>query len=439
MSGFRIIAIRFSKPLPYPQPPILRILTTRSMRRAFFISTGIMLVFGLVLVSVYWDMFSLMGENMAAMGEGRAIAEAIRSPDDLLDYLADHPESVSLVAYNLGGEAQGIFYGANVSRPVVGLTRLLVLAEYIRQVEEGSLDPESRVALDTLAMFHLPATDQGAHEHALQHSGYIGRDTSVAMAHLAETMIASNAGAAMDLLLDRLGRADIENLTARIGLSTLDAPLPSSGQFLSWSNHTLTSLPKERLAMLGAMSSTDYADAVYDFAATYRRDATFRAREIARLTKQGTDLALQQQRDLAQATLPRGSARAYADVLARALTDSLLSPGVSRQFIRILERPIPDSAGTILKAIGSEAGSFPGIISFVGYAHRNAESGTRIVALIMEDVPISVFYHLMQTGIDKGFEIQLLADDAFFDLVRTRLMGSARRIGLDDRPLVVAR
>jgi hypothetical protein len=39
----------------------------------------------------------------------------------------------------------------------------------------------------------------------------------------------------------------------------------------------------------------------------------------------------------------------------------------------------------------------------------------------MEDVPIGLFYHLMQTGLDRGFYLQLLTDDTFFQTVRTQL------------------
>jgi hypothetical protein len=47
-------------------------------------------------------------------------------------------------------------------------------------------------------------------------------------------------------------------------------------------------------------------------------------------------------------------------------------------------------------------------------------------------VPIGVFYHLLQTGLDKGFQLRLLGDDAFFEDVRRRLR-EARRAAVSIR------
>jgi hypothetical protein len=37
---------------------------------------------------------------------------------------------------------------------------------------------------------------------------------------------------------------------------------------------------------------------------------------------------------------------------------------------------------------------------------------------MVEDLPLAVLYHLLQTGIHKGFQLQLLGDEAFADRVR---------------------
>ena len=39
----------------------------------------------------------------------------------------------------------------------------------------------------------------------------------------------------------------------------------------------------------------------------------------------------------------------------------------------------------------------------------------------MDGLPLGVFYHLLQTGLDRGFLLQLLGDDVFFEQVRERL------------------
>lgn len=388
------------------------------------VSAGLIGLFSLVLVGVYWDTFALMFENMTAMAEGREIASEMRGPDDLLAYVEAHPEHVSLVAFDVDERDVGIFYGEDSLRPVVGLPSLLVLAEYARQVEAGALDPEARVPLGELHRHVLPGTDGGQHRRAraaLVAAGAVDADSTVALRDVADAMVRWSDNAAADLLLGRLGPGALDALLAREGRLPIEPPLPQSGLYLSWNNHASATPPEARLRAIQALAEPAYAEEVNTLAVAYREDPGFRQREVDRLEQQGTDLSLRQQRALAHATFPQGTARGYAHLVARALQDSLVSPAVSRHVLSVLDRPVPDSVGVNLDVIGSQGGSFPGLISFVGYARRADAGGPRVVALLMDEVPMSVFYHLLQTGIDKGLVVQLLGDDAFFERVRQRL------------------
>lgn len=390
--------------------------------RPLLVSSGIMTLLFVVLVAVYWDTFALMFANMTSMGEGAETARAMRGPDDLLAYLADHPEDVSMAVYDVGAEDAGLFVHAEAPRPVAGLTRLLVLAEYARQAEAGVLDSSATVPLSDLRRRVLPGTDQGAHARAVaawRDAGALGPDSTLTLAQAAGAMMTHHDNAAADLLIERVTRDSLRALAARLGLPALDAPFPNAGLYLSWNNHTMETPPEDRLAAYEGMDAADYDALVQDLATVYRTDDAFHAAETARLTEQGTDLSLREQRALAQATFPRGTAAAYADLLARALSDSLVSPAVSRRVVAALERPLADTTGALtLRAVGSESGSFPGLVSFAGFARRRDADAPRVAVLLVRGLPMSVFYHLMQTGIDKGLQVQLLGDPAFADTVR---------------------
>ena len=389
--------------------------------KPLLISAGLLVLLGLALVVAYRDTFSLMLTNAQAMGEGAEVARALRSPEDVLSFIAAHPERVSLVAFDRRDEAEGIFYGPDAMRPVTGLPRLLALAEYRRQVEAGALDPQTSVPLDALEAYFLPGTDPSAHGRMMAAlRGQSDREHTT-LAQIAEAMMRWNAGAATDLLLERLGRPALAALPGRLGLPTLAPPLPSSGLYLSWNNHTQTSAPEDRLAAIEHTPPDVYAADVHRLTATHQSDSAFRRRERERLTTSGTDLSLPQQRALAQHTFPHGTARTYATLLDRLLAGSLLTPDVGQAMRPYLERALPDSMGTSLEVIGSEAGSFPGLLSFAGYAVRDDLPEGRVAVLLVEDLPISVFYHLLQTGLDRGFLLQLLGDDAFFERTRRRL------------------
>ena len=387
--------------------------------RPLLISAGLLVVVVVVAALINRETVSQLVANMEAMGEGAEIAGRLHEPADVLDFMAEHPEWVSLVAFDLGAEAEGIFYGPDVRRPVAGLPRLLLLIEYLRQVHSGETDPQTSVSLDTLETAFLPGTDAARHTRTMADLQEADPERAT-LAQIAEAMIRQNSAAATDLLISHLGRPALAALPERLGLDSLDAPLPTSGLFLSW-RFSAEATTKAHFAVLEQTPPDVRADDAYRLAARYRSDSLFRQSERERLATRGSDLSLPEQRTFAAHTYPRGTAQTYADILRRAHTDSLLAPGVGKAMRPYLERVLPDSVGSTLEAIGSEAGSFPGLVSFSGYATRDDLPQGRVVVLLMEDLPLGVFYHLLQTGLDRGFLLQLLGDDAFFEQVRERL------------------
>lgn len=388
------------------------------------IASGLLLAALAFMVVRSWDTFALMFDNMAAMGEGGDLAQEIRYPEDLLAYLEAHPEHVSLVAYDVGAEAEGIAFQADRPHPAVNVPHLLLLAEYARRVEADSLNPDRRVPVADVAHYALPGAGAGRHEQALDHwreADYIDADSTVALRHVVDAIARFGDGAAADWLIDAFGREAVEALPERFGLAASEPPLPVSGTHLSWNNHTATAPVPERLARYADMPRAAYADRVYRLASALREDADFRRREHERLDERGTDLSIRHQRALAQTTYPRGTAAAYTALIERIARGTLHSDSVSTFLQRRIEQAVEsDSIQTGFTAIGSKAGALPGVVSFVGYVRR-ADGPPRVMALFMEELPIGLFYHLMQTGLDTGFQLQLLTDDGFFERVRTRL------------------
>jgi hypothetical protein len=232
--------------------------------------------------------------------------------------------------------------------------------------------------------------------------------------------------AATDWFMAHLAQAQVEGLPERFGLEGAAPPHPSSGMHLSWNHHAATQPVDARLATYRAMPADAYADRVYELTGRLQRDTTFRQREQERLRQRGTGLSLRQQRALAQATYPQGTAATYAHWMSRLAQSASPSDSVSVFVRRHLEQTVqadslraerPSSTLTI----GSKAGAVPGVISFAGYVRYGDGRPPRVVALLMEDIPIGLFYHLMQSGLDRGFYLQLLTDDAFFQNVRTQL------------------
>jgi hypothetical protein len=387
---------------------------------------GAVVVYGIV---QNLDTVSLMVDNLAIMNEQAAQADALRAPADLVDYLAAHPDRASLVAYDAGARAEGLFYGADTPRPLTGVPRLLLLAEYARQVEAGRLDPTARVPLDAVAPYALPGSSRRPHRRArarLVDQGHVGPDSTTALRHLARSAFRLDDPAAADWLLRRLGRPALRRAPDRLGIPDIDPPLPTSGVHLLWHHHDQTASPAARVDTLAALAAPARARRAYRLMDRLRRDSAFRHTEHTRRARRGSGLSLRQQRALARHTAPRGTAADYATLLRRVATGSLLSPDVSARMQAALERPTDaDSVGLSLRAVASTGGATPGLLSLAGYARREGDAPPRVVVLVLERLPMAVFYHLLQTSLDKGLFLRLLGDDAFFDRVRDTLESKA--------------
>src|SRR5688572_6143817 len=76
-----------------------------------------------------------LADGWQERSDGREIADKLLSSRDVLDYIAAHPEQVSLASWTIGTESEGIFLNADEKRPLAGTQQLLVLAEYAARLE----------------------------------------------------------------------------------------------------------------------------------------------------------------------------------------------------------------------------------------------------------------------------------------------------------------
>lgn len=373
-----------------------------------------------------WNMFALMVDNLTVMNEKAAQAEQIRYPDDLVDYLDAHPEHGSLVAYDVGTKETGIFYGAAASRPLTGIPHLILLAEYARQVESGMIDPDRSVPLQEIDTYALPGAGRSRHRQVREHfvqNGHVQADSTVPLRQIAQGAFRKDDPAAADWLMAHLGPSTLRRAATTFGFTSSDPPLPQSGLHLFWNADSLSEGPSRH-------SRDQLVKRVYNQTERLKEDPRFRRTQRERLGRRGSGLSLRDQRTLAHRTAPRGTAAEYARFLQRVAASSLDNPPVAQRMQTYLERSTEnDSLALSVRTIGSMGGATPGLISFAGYARRDGNAPPRIVVLFLEDLPMAVFYHLLQTGLDKGFYLQLMGDNAFFSQVRERLSDPSTRAG----------
>jgi hypothetical protein len=422
------------------------------------LAAGLLLVLALAWIGVRnWDAIAVMVDNAAALNEGGEAAADIRSPDDLVAYLAEHPETVSLAVYDVGRRGEGLFLRADTPRAVPSLPKLQVAAEYHRRVHAGETDPEEPVAIDSVGVFSLPGITADGHRRALDTlaaRGQVAPDSTVARRHWVDAALNLGDAAALDWILTAWGRETVRALPARAGLTDSDPPLPVTGRYLAWTESTATAAAEAAAPGIrgtgadgrtapppGAAADAFSADAFFDdafrWAHRLRTDAAFRGRVRDRLRAEGTGLRLRDQADLASDGFPTATARDYASWLARIAGSRF--PPVER-FRADWERPLTaDTAQTAFTHLASRSGAYPGLLAVAGYARRSGDAPPRVAVLLIEDLPLAVLYHLLQTGIHKGLQLQLLAEAAYADRVRSAFASASPPVAATSRPAPVAR
>ena len=361
-----------------------------------------------------WDAVSVMIDNASALNEGGEAAAEIRSPDDLLAYLSQHSETVSLAVYDATRPDKGLFVRADTPRAVPTLPKLQVALAYHRRVEAGEVDPNRPVPIDSVGVFSLPGITADGHERAvdsLSARGVVAPDSTVALKHWAEAAFTLGDAAALDWLLVSWGEAYVRTLPGRTGGPAIDSPQPATGRYLAW----MEARRSGGAPSAAAPAEPDRLARAFAFANRLRADAAYRSAVRDRLEREGSGLRLRDQAELAADGFSRGTARAYASLVAGIATGDDPAAEALR---RAWETPVGTDPAAAFTHLASRNGAYPGLLAFAGYARRGEERSPRVAVLMVEDLPLAVLYHLLQTGIHKGFQLQLLGDEAFADRVR---------------------
>jgi hypothetical protein len=371
------------------------------------------------------DQMLLLTRAAHERSEGAKLARHLVSTDALLQYCVEHPEQVALASWEIGDETHGIAFNAERSQPVAHTSALLVLAAFAAE-GDAAVAGRTTVPLAHWERYWLPGTDGGAHLAAVLEARARG---ALPPAHILDAASpASSAGAtldtivramlrhadpaAMDVLLERVGR---ERLAARVlglGFGSDALPLPASGVQLAL---LAGASAPELLARYRALPHSAYSDAIWSGFEQLRADDALRARSIERLEQRG----LREAAELSDALSPRGSAGAYAQLMQHIAQGELEGATYMRTQ---LDLPLPAAGnGSDLAQLSSLRSSQPGMYSAVAIGRAATSERPRVLALLLRKLPIAVWLHLSSGSLLQRFEAQLLSDEAFFEKAKAVL------------------
>ncbi|MEU8107600.1 serine hydrolase [Nonomuraea muscovyensis] len=296
----------------------------------------------------------------------------VAAPTDLKDaeavlaYIRAHPDDVALVT-------QGISHNADRLTPVASAIKITHLAAYADAVRNGKAQPGERVPVALWNAYHLPGTDGGAHEAALER---LKPGASVTLDQVVSAMIEESDNAAADLLRDRLGPGALRKI-AHTRVGTIN------GEMLR--------------AFGGCTSPADVCLKNY-----------VKAGKPVRLTLPGF---------ARQATWAETVTRVEPGVLRGVLAGLRKDKTASKHLEWPMRQPGADPR-TLL--IGTKGGALPGVISEAMYTVRPGEK-PRETVLALRRLPEATWFSGMRSYAHQQFVVRMATDPAFFARVRAAL------------------
>ncbi|VAW38526.1 hypothetical protein MNBD_CHLOROFLEXI01-2447 [hydrothermal vent metagenome] len=309
--------------------------------------------------------------------------------------LLSSPDSVGLIVYRVGDEANGIYHNADMQMPLASIVKLIYLVAYAEAAAAGELDPTSYVPLTTLDNIYLPGYDLGAHNLAIEELSQadlvLPNPERIRLEDVPWMMIRHSANTASDYLHGLLGQEVIEETAVSLNLSQQTAPCTFLGQFLAMSNQTRQGSSDRAAIQAYLEAPASYGAEVALLADAYQLDTSFREAE-REYHQEERRPSPQDQRFFSQTLNAHGTPREYAALMAQIAQNGLSNPESSFLARRYLEWPMIFPANQErFSNLGYKNGSLPGILNSAYYAYPLGEETSTIVILFFRDLPRSSY------------------------------------------------
>jgi|GEM_PF-1432633 len=342
-----------------------------------------------------------------------------------LAYLLQNPAHVGLVAYRVGLAEQGVYLNGDAPMPLASIVKLIHLVAYAEAVEDGRFNPASWLPVSELERFFLPGSDLRSHPQAiseLSSRGLVSGDPpAFPLEELPWMMLRNSSNAATDYLHLALGQETLEATALKLGLAAQTAPCPFLGQFLTISNHTRTGDNETAIRALIA-DPERYGREVMDLTLAYSASAEFREAE-GRWYQRSRRPSWEAQSLFSENLNAQGTAREYADLMAKIVQNGLRSSYVNILVRRNLEWPLSvyPINQELFYTVGYKNGSLPGILNTLYYASPRDGGGLVVVALFFRHLPQATYREWQRTLTHDELARWLLTDPQAIPALRALL------------------
>ena len=355
-------------------------------------------------------LLALAVSGLTAGGAWYYINKTNNVKSKLADFILANPGSTAVVAYTFDDEGEfvqdghALFHNADEPLVMASTMKIVVLAAYAEAVASGDLDPNEQILIVDLEKYYLPMTDGGAHVMGLKSMGLetddngFAREQSakVTLDDLARIMIHYSGNAETDYLIARLGPNRIASAMQKAGLEHHTPIGHTIGAALAIFNHEAPSFSMSQLQQAVAdvsLGDTSYLDRLTEL---YLNDQQWRASQIEFMSSinelAGSVPDMWTYQTAASRLLPKGTAREYAQMMARIASGRFISIEVSEIMQQKLESVPSDWPLRILfyNRFGAKDGATASVLTLASYAvpkRGPLSDQSRVLVIITTQLP----------------------------------------------------
>ena len=360
----------------------------------------------LLVIGPNYSAWKTLRENQEGMAEGAEFVENTYSLRGLTDFIARHPEYVSITSYNLDYPDSGLYFQSNVSRSLGTTANLFLLIEYERQVEEGILDPFEIISVSEIEKFTLPDMSQNSHESFLdaidEKQAILDRVVSATIEH--------NDLAASDYLWFLLGEDNIRNLISDLRLPKESTPLPFSGMYITIN----PALSDTAGFHSGDLSSFEF-ESIQNARNLFEWE-DFRKKIRDQFDEDRLSLTFMKERD-ALTYFPKATTKDLAGLIASLLKNEIISENVSERVLEKLRWPL--ESDPMIKNSFEDYGAFydnrMGMLNGIDFGTSIYDGHTSVQAVFFDQLPVAFWMHMSSNHMNKDFQQRLIWDPALYE------------------------
>ena len=364
--------------------------------------------------------FKTLFQNADGMSEGSEYVANTYSLADLIRFIGNKPEHVSIVSISIDWPDSSLYYEENRPRTMGSLGNLILLYAYAQAVESSQLDPNKEVRLEDLSRFRLPLISQNAHDGAIQRL-VTEESPSFTLENAVHAMVEFNDLVIADFLWAKLGDSTLqfrmEELRESLDLKVTELPLPNAALYMAISEPA-SFLPEfspkhDSLRINSSLRAEFHTKALESFYRNTANPEKFNAFK-ASFKENRINQNFMQERD-ALTLFPQTTASELAQIMRYLLLDDQLNSNIQARILKALGWP--NGSSSVIRSFESYFAQYDsrmGLLSGLDFGTSIYTGERRIQVVLFDELPVAFWHHMSANHMQEDFQQRLIWDPALY-------------------------